>query len=114
MASRSDDPPFEDDGVTVLQENVLRLLEEAGVPTEINDKIMALIWNHERAKSSEEEIDTTFSLSDFVKRMPLPSRDIRELQSEGFADEWQFGDPENVRKLTEWLTYQNRRSDQCF
>lgn len=32
-----------DDGVTVLQEQVLELLEKANIPTHINDKIVELI-----------------------------------------------------------------------
>lgn len=50
---------MEDDGVTVLQEEVLKLLEDAGLPTRINDKIMTLIaegehevWETEKKSSS--------------------------------------------------------------
>jgi hypothetical protein len=47
--SRRNETPYEaDDGVTKLQEDVLGLLEAAGLPTAINDKIVALIVEGER------------------------------------------------------------------
>jgi hypothetical protein len=45
--------PFDaDDGVTLLQEKVLDLLEMAGIPTETNDKIMEMISAAEQALES--------------------------------------------------------------
>lgn len=41
-------PPDEDDGVTELQEKVLILLEEAGLPTETNDAVIELVAWGER------------------------------------------------------------------
>lgn len=46
--SRSN-PYGADDGVTDLQEAVLGLLEEAGIPTDKNDRIIELIAAVERA-----------------------------------------------------------------
>jgi hypothetical protein len=44
-------PYDQDDGVSDLQEAVLELLEAAAVPTEVNDKIVALIQGAERARA---------------------------------------------------------------
>lgn len=46
-------PDVADDGVTDLQERVLGLLEDAGVPTDTNDRIMALIAAAERQQSQD-------------------------------------------------------------
>lgn len=46
---RGGNPYEQDDGVTDLQEQVLELLERAGLPTEINDQIMALVATGERS-----------------------------------------------------------------
>lgn len=42
-------PPSQDDGVTELQDNVLGLLEDAGIPEATNDAIMKLIADAEYA-----------------------------------------------------------------
>lgn len=44
-------PDIADDGITDLQERVLGLLEDADIPTETNDRIMALIAAAEKIKS---------------------------------------------------------------
>ena len=41
-------PSEEDDGVTDLQDNVLGLLGAAGIPTDINDKIIDLVREGEQ------------------------------------------------------------------
>lgn len=53
-AVRSERTPFDqDDGVTVLQDDVLGLLEQAGIPTEINDQIMKLVEKGEHLAQAE-------------------------------------------------------------
>lgn len=49
MCPSRGNPRDADDGVTNLQEAVLGLLEEAGIPTETNDRIIELIAAAERA-----------------------------------------------------------------
>ena len=44
-------------GLTKLQEDVLGLLEEAGIPTAVNDKIMMLIAEAER-QLDEQPLET--------------------------------------------------------
>ena len=43
MVHRPESPPVEDDGVTVLQEQVLELLEAANIPQHICDEVMSTI-----------------------------------------------------------------------
>lgn len=47
--------PDQDDGVTKLQEGVLGLLEDAGIPTYINDRIVSLVEHGERQLAGEDE-----------------------------------------------------------
>ena len=49
-------PDVADDGVTELQDKVLGLLEDAGIPTETNDEIMRLIAAAEMRLFEEPEI----------------------------------------------------------
>lgn len=42
------DPSADHDPITPLQENVLRLLEAADIPTDVNDRIMELVAEGER------------------------------------------------------------------
>lgn len=59
MATRSEQTPFDqDDGVTKLQEDVLGLLEDAGIPTAVNDKIMKLIAEAERQLDEQPPAET--------------------------------------------------------
>lgn len=46
--------PFDQDGVTELQDKVLELLEEAGIPPEVNDKIMKLVSDAENAAAPDD------------------------------------------------------------
>lgn len=53
MVARSERTPWdEDDGVTQLQEDVLGLLEEAGIPSSVNDQICRLIEQAEKDPKS--------------------------------------------------------------
>jgi len=51
------DPMFDYDPVTKLQEDVLELLEAAGIPEAINDKIIGLIMDGEHQLAHEGEAD---------------------------------------------------------
>ncbi len=51
-------PHDEPDYVTELQEQVLGLLEAAGIDTETNDKIVSLIWQAERRMIQQQETDS--------------------------------------------------------
>lgn len=54
--------PFDqDDGISGLQEKVLELLEAAGIPTEVNDKIIKLISEAEIIVTSAEQVALTDS-----------------------------------------------------
>lgn len=66
------DPAFDVDVVSKLQDDVLGLLEEAGLPTEINDKIMVLVAEGEQllAQMDAQPIDFSDGISDFVWSSP--------------------------------------------
>lgn len=49
--------PYEADDVTELQDSVLMLLEDAGIPTDVNDQVVALIAQAERELAGEHELD---------------------------------------------------------
>lgn len=52
--SRGNTPYDSDDGITPLQDQVLDLLEDAGIPPKVNDQIMAIIARAEREIASTE------------------------------------------------------------
>lgn len=53
MAVRSESPRDEEPAISELEETVLGLLEDAGIDTNTNDAICALIDNHYRLQNAE-------------------------------------------------------------
>lgn len=56
------DPMFDYDPVTKLQDDVLELLEAAGLSTEVNDKIIGLIADEEHRLDHLEESEPSAAL----------------------------------------------------
>jgi hypothetical protein len=59
-------PDVADEGVTKLQEDVLGLLEDAGIPTETSDNIMALIAAAERLQFERSPLTNNSGVDDDI------------------------------------------------
>lgn len=66
MPSRPETPPEVDDGITDLQDTILGLLEDAGIPTAINDRVMILVRRGEALAAGEPVFDPVEDLRDAV------------------------------------------------
>ena len=65
--------PFdEDDGVTMLQEQILSLLEDAGIDTETNDKIIALVSDRRAAPLRAGDGNPALHIRSGQARLHLP------------------------------------------
>jgi len=79
-------PPDEGPGPSVLVEEVLGLLEDAGVPEQINDQIEKLIetWEQDKAQKEAGIVEPEVEVDDPAKLVPPP--DDQEPQEDPCRD----------------------------
>jgi hypothetical protein len=93
MAKRSDGPPDDEEpGISELEDAVLGILEEAGVSSEVNDKVMKLIND---AEKEHDALRQTFDL-----QWQADQRAILKWQAAHPGNELVWPDRQ---ELTSWL-----------